>query len=189
MHEDLERRDILLEERSKNVLTVAPLIREREALVTEAISEETGLSNLAHYQDPIVIRDFATLTDEQTNYIRERGDGNVYGGDTFIGQRIFGVDDNDLSEDVEKLIERIKDSPSYKFFVATVSNQIEDKERLRTNPVYHDFVDKFKTIEDIEKAVTLVEKHRNLLDAALSATTESPNNIEANEDFSQSRKR
>lgn len=140
----------VLKEKSKNVSTLAPLTISRANEVTEAISEETKIGNLAHYASPIIIREAGILTEQQEKYLRESGDGNIYGGDTWVGQTIFGVEDS--FEPIEEYIEKIKESDFYKFFVETVSNAAE-KEYLPTDKVFHDFSDKYKTLSDVESGI------------------------------------
>lgn len=134
-------------EKSESVHLIRGLIKRREEQITDAISEETKITNLAHYQSPIIIREYANLSKDQEQEIKERGDGSIYNGDRYIGQTIFGVKDN--LQPVEDYIKEIKNSSFYKFFVETVSNKAENK-YIQTDKVFHDFSAKFKTLEDVE---------------------------------------
>jgi len=149
--EEKEEKHLKLLEKSKRVSVLSPLIHKREAAVTEAISKETRIVNLAHHQDPIIERELAELTPFQEQQIRDNGDGNVYGGDRFVGQTIFGVEDT--FEPIDKYIKKIKESDFYKFFVETVGNASEPGVRLATDPAYHDFCSTCPTIESISIAI------------------------------------
>lgn len=139
------------EEKRESVHLIRSLIKDREEKVTDAIREETKILNLAHYESPIIIRDFANLSKQQEQELRDRGDGNIYGGDRYVGQTIFGVKDN--LQPIEEFIQEIKNSTFYKFFIETVVNKSESK-YIQTDKAFHDFSAKFKNLKDIENAIT-----------------------------------
>ena len=149
---DLEKnkiKDKMIEERSPNVFELAPLILSVKQLVGDAISEETGMANLSHYQYPFVHSEIARLSRQQENHLLESGD-------IFISLNIFGVNYTPdktkvLEEGVEEYIKEIKESDFYQFFVKNVSNHA-DKNRLMSDPFFHDFQNKYKDLESIQKA-------------------------------------
>ena len=151
--EDVE----LEQESSKNISTskdpaeLAQTIREREKQVSEAISGDTRITNLAHQADPIIVREFGVLSKEDEQEVRDRGDGNVYGGDTYVGQTIFGVEDR--LQPIEDYIDEIKNSKFYNFFIETVTNPSEKTRSLSTDPAYHAFSEKYKTLESVGSAI------------------------------------
>ena len=151
-------------EKSENVHLIRLGISDRAYKVTNAISDETKIVNLFHYADPIIIREFADLSQEQESNLRERGDGNIYSGDRLIGQTIFGV--KDIFQPIEDYIKEIKESAFYKFFVSEVSNKVGTQ--LSTDPIYHAFAYKFKTLDDINSELSKADKISTLEDKLLA---------------------
>lgn len=136
------------QEKSADVYNLARQINSREEQISEAISEETKIINLAHHAEPIIQKEYATLSPTQEQEIKDSGDGYVYGADKYIGQTIFGV--KDRMQPIDEYIEEIKQSKFYAFFVENVSNKVEG--RISTSEAFHDFSREFKTLNDIKRA-------------------------------------
>jgi len=154
----VQEEEAKIEALSPHVFEVAPQVHEREGLVTDALSEETGIGNLAHYGYPIKGHLLAELEPSQEARIRNNGDGNIYGADRCIELTYFGVPDTFALKTksfmpIEDLVSQIKDSSFYRLFVSEVSEKVADKNRIKTDPIFHDFEEKNKSLKDVEESV------------------------------------
>ena len=119
---------------SRTIEQIAEDIRNKskEVMQREEIIGSLLDVKLAHLQDPFMQRVLEKPSVEVLKLMSEQGDENVYGGDLFKEQTIFGI--KDTLQPINELVASIKESDLFSSYMAyeEVEQQVS-KEPIKTN--------------------------------------------------------